>query len=189
MRVLSFGNDLKTTSPTLTERKQKNNRPIMSEREAFGLPKGYTINSISAYYPNIHGLKKEQLFDIQYNSALTLSDGSKLIRPVCLSAGDISITPTENKNEYEVTITRTNGYYDPKKKEDDENKPSIVITKTLSEDELLETKWLSRGKITENKEGKFPYHVEFEDCHGDIKKYNVSKKGCLDILERNALYI
>ena len=178
MRVLSFGNDLKTTSPTLTERKQKNNRPIMSEREAFGLPKGYTINSISAYYPNIHGLKKEQLFDIQYNSALTLSDGSKLIRPVCLSAGDISITPTENKNEYEVTITR-------EKESDDPD----VITKTLSEDELLETKWLSRGKITENKEGKFPYHVEFEDCHGDIKKYNVSKKGCLDILERNALYI
>lgn len=178
MRVLSFGNDLKTTSPTLTERKTKNNKPISDARESFGLPKGYTINTVSAYFPNIHGLKKEQLFDIQYNSALTLSDGSKLIRPVCLSAGDVSIVPTENEKEYEITVTQDRHSEEP-----------TVITKVLSEDELLSTKWLSRGKITENKEGKFPYHVEFEDYNGDIKKYNVSKKGCLDILERNSLYI
>ena len=178
MRVLSFGNDLKTTSPVLTERKTNRNKPIADAREAFGLPRGYTINTVSAYFPNIHGLKKEQLFDIQYNSAVTLSDGSKLIRPVCLSAGDINIVPTENEKEYKVTITKARPDDDP-----------IVITKTLSEDEVLNTKWLSRGKITENSDSKFPYHLEFEDCHGDIKKYNSSKKGCLDILERNALYI
>lgn len=178
MRVLSFGNDLKTTSPSLTERKPKENKTTTDARETFGLPRGYTINTVSAYYPNIHGLKKDQLFDIQYNSALTLSDGSKLIRPVCLSAGNVNIVPTENEKEYEVTVTQES--YD---------KETSVITKVLSEDELLSSKWLSRGKITENKEGKFPYHIEFEDCHGDIKKYNASKKGCLDILERNALYI
>lgn len=179
---VSFGNGIEKSiiKPKTTEAKeQKAPAKNITPRDSFGLPKGVTINSLSGYFPNIKGLDRDKIFDIQYESAVTLSDGSKLVRPICLSLGDVDIQPSEDNDGYTVTIT-------PRKDHPNQEKRVRFMT----EDELLSAPWAAKGKITKNPEGsKFPFQIEFEDKFGDIKRYNSTKKGCLNILEKNALYI
>lgn len=143
-------------------------------REIAELPNGYTVTT------NIPKVKfsAEELFDLQYKSATTLSNGSKLIRPISLALGKVDIRPTENMGEYSVTISAN--VCAPERK---------YTARTMSEKELLSNRALSRGTIKPSEEHKGRYELSFKDIHGKEQRFLANKKGCLKLLEENMLYM
>lgn len=142
-------------------------------RELLDMPYGYTV--IESTNKALKGLSAEELFILQYNSATTLSDGSKLLRPVNLALGKVDIKPTED-NQYEVTIQPNHGGH--------------TIHKTMSEEELISNKTLSRGTIKKapTQDGK-KYFLNFVDKDGNERDFLATEKGCLKLLEENLLYM
>lgn len=142
-----------------------------SPRELLDLPYGYTI--VPSNNQSLKGLSPKELFTIQYNSATTLSDGSKLLRPVSLALGKVDINPIES-GEYEVVVKPPSGH---------------AIHRTMSEEELITNKTLSRGTVKEieGEEGK--YIVNFVDIDGEERTFKATEKGCLELLEANLLYM
>ena len=142
-------------------------------RELLDMPYGYTVTPIKN---NVNkGLTAEDLFIVQYNSATTLSDGSKLLRPVSLALGKVDIKPTED-NQYEVTVQPHHGGH--------------AIHRTMSEEELISNKSLSRGSIKKapTEDGK-KYFLNFVDKNGEERNFLATEKGCLKLLEENLLYM
>ena len=139
-----------------------NNCEHKNIRELVGLPRGYII---TPSVKEAKGFSSTDLFNIQYKNAVTLSDGTKLIRPVVLSLGKVDIKPTGNEKEYEVSGQK----------------------RVMSENELLSNKALSRGKITETEEGI--YKIDFVDTEGKQHHFVENKKGTLDVLSNNLLYM
>lgn len=142
-----------------------NNCEHKNIRELVGLPRGYVITPSAK---EAKGFSATDLFDIQYKNGVTLSDGTKLLRPVVLSLGKVDIKPTENEKEYEVSL-------------------ATGQKRIMSEDELLSNKALSRGKITETEEGA--YKIDFIDTDGKAHHYVENKKGTLGVLSDNLLYM
>ena len=134
-------------------------------RELVGLPRGYIITPSCN---DAKGFNTTDLFDIQYKDGVTLSDGSKLLRPVILSLGKVDIKPTQNEKEYKVSLGGDN-------------------KRIMSEDELLSHKALSRGKITKTKEGL--YNIDFVDTEGKKHHFVENKEGTLKVLRDNLLYM
>lgn len=163
---------------TATQKEVKELKKAQNERqtprELANLPSGYTVTT------NIPKIKfsAEELFDIQYNSATTLSNGSKLLRPISLALGKVDIQPTENMGEYTVTISAN--MFAPERKHN---------SRTMSEKELLSNRALSRGTIKPSAEQKGKYEVAFQDRDGENHKFLANKKGCLKLLEENMLYM
>lgn len=114
-------------------------------------------------------------FTKSFNSATELSDGSKLLRPVCAQLGVIDIKPTKDDKKYKISITPPHFSKDQK-----------PITQTLNEKEILENRILSRGKI---KKGNTPdtYIIEYKDNQGRIRNIEASEKECLLFLQQNSL--
>ena len=142
-------------------------------RELLDMPYGYTATH--AVNKNTKGFTAEDLFIVQYNSATTLSDGSKLLRPVSLGLGKVDIKPTGD-GSYEVTIHPHHGGH--------------TIQKTMTEEELISNKVLSRGTIKKapTEDGK-KYFLNFIDKDGEERNFLVTEKGCLKVLEENLLYM
>jgi len=139
---MSFPNinklNMQTTQPnknqSLEAKNPKESKRKISGRELLDLPCNYTISSKSS--SRGINVSVEDLFNLQFYDATTLSDGSKLIRPVCLSLGKVDITPTENFKEYKMTIYPQ--YYSNKEKKSE---------RTITEEELLGNKFLYKGRI------------------------------------------
>lgn len=114
-------------------------------------------------------------FTKSFNSATELSDGSKLLRPVCTQLGVIDIKPTKENQKYKISITPPHFSKDQK-----------PITQTLNEKEILENRILSRGKI---KKGSAPdtYIIEYKDNQGRIRNIEASENECLVFLQQNSL--
>ena len=166
---ISFGNNLNVLNVNKPDTQKIRKTP----RELLDLPVNYTAGP--NYVTNMGKLTPKELFIVQYNSATELSDGSKLIRPVCLSLGKVDIIPSEtNRKEYIVTI-----------KSPYQDEPTV---KTMTENELLSNKTLCRGKIKPtNEKGK--YLISFKDMNDVKKLFVATEKGCLKLLEENMLYM
>lgn len=173
--------------PSLEIRKPKEEQEKISKRELFDLPCNYTITSKTL--PRGVKVPTEDLFNAQFSDATTLSDGSKLIRPVCLSLGKVDITPTENFKEYKMTIYPQ--YYSNKEKKSE---------RTITEEELLGNKFLYKGRIRKatkeelkelKKQGKsnLKYVISYIDKDDVPHKKAVSESGCLRIFQENLLYM
>lgn len=122
-----------------------------------------------------HPYASANFFIKSFNSATELSDGSKLLRPVCTQLGVIDIKPTKENKKYKISITPHHFSKDQK-----------PITQTLHENEILENRILSRGTI---KKGKMPntYIIEYKDKQGKTKNIEASEKECLIFLQQNSL--
>lgn len=146
-------------------------------RELYGLSEGITYN------PQFHFAKEfykpDEIFDIQYAGATKLSDGTKLIRPICLSLGKVEIDPTENKKEYKVTFITG--------KKSADNNSLFVTEKIMTENELLQNKKLTAGLIKEN--GHNQYQMVYYDRLGNVKHFTGNKRQVLCVLEENRLYL
>lgn len=146
-------------------------------RELYGLSDGITYN------PNFHFAKEfykpDEVFDIQYAGATKISDGSRIIRPICLSLGKVEIEPTENKKEYKLT------FITGKKSADSHS--LIATEKIMTENELLKNKKLSAGLIKEV--GQNQYQMIYYDKLGNVKHFTGSKRQVLCVLEENRLYL
>ena len=146
-------------------------------RESYGLSDGITYN------PQLHFAKEfykpDEVFDIQYAGATRLSDGTRLIRPICLSLGKVEIEPTENKKEYKVTFIT--GRKNP------DNYSLISTEKIMTENELLKNKKLAAGVI--KSVGYNQYEMSYYDKEGNVKHYTGSKRQILSVLEENRLYL
>ena len=161
--------------PTATEKEvaelKKEQYTQKTPRELLDLPYGYTI--MPSNNKAIKGLTEKDLFILQYKSATTLSDGSKLLRPVSLALGKVDIKPTEN-GEYEVLVQPSTGH---------------AIHRTMTEEELITNKTLARGTVKEIEGEKGRYIVNFIDIDGKERTYKATEKGCLELLEANLLYM
>lgn len=161
--------------PTATEKEvqdlKKEQYTQKTPRELTDLPYGFTVLPSDSKFAK--GLRAKDLFAVQYNSATTLSDGSKLIRPVCLALGKVDITPTEN-GEYEVVVKPPSGH---------------AIHRTVSEEELITNKTLARGSVKAIEDEKGRYIVNIIDIDGQERTYKTTEKGCLDLLQANLLYM
>lgn len=146
-------------------------------RECYGLSEGITYNPQFHFSKEFY--KPEEIFDIQYAGATRLSDGTKLIRPICLSLGKVEIDPTENKKEYKVTFIsgRKNGY----------NHAMHHVEKIMRENELLANRKLSSGLIKKVSDNK--YQMIYFDKEGQPKQYTGNKRQVLCVLEENRLYL
>lgn len=124
-----------------------------------------------------HPYMNAAYFIKSFNSAPELSDGSKLLRPICTQLGVIDIKPTKDDKKYKITITPPHF--------SKEQKP---ITQTLHENEILNNRILSRGKI---KKGNTPdtYVIEYKDNQGQTKNIKASEKECLLFLQQNSLRV
>lgn len=164
------------TKPATTDKEiqepQKNTYHQKTPRELLDMPYGCTLTC--PINKTTKGLTPEELFIVQYNSATTLSDGSKLLRPVSLALGKVDIIPTED-NKYDVTIDTNRGYN--------------TITKTMSEEELIHNKALAKGTIKKSPDEQGKYIVSFIDKDGDKRKFLATEKGALKLLEENFLYM
>ena len=143
-------------------------------RELALLPEGYTITPSNSKVK----MSAEELFDIQYKSGVTLLNGSKLLRPVSLAMGKVEIKPNETLGKYDVTILPNKCRPQGK-----------TITRTISEEELVSNRALSKGSIkpSDTQEGK--YELSFIDKNGESRKFIANKKGCLKLMEENLLYL
>ncbi len=143
-------------------------------RELALLPDGYTITPTNSKVK----MSAEELFDVQYKSGVTLLNGSKLLRPVSLAMGKVEIRPAEKLGEYNVTILPNKCRPQGK-----------TITRTISEEELVSNKALSKGSIkpSDSQEGK--YELTFIDKDGETRKFIANKKGCLKLMDENLLYL
>jgi len=192
---MSFPNinklNMQTTQPnknqSLEAKNPKESKRKISGRELLDLPCNYTISSKSS--SRGINVSVEDLFNLQFYDATTLSDGSKLIRPVCLSLGKVDITPTENFKEYKMTIYPQ--YYSNKEKKSE---------RTITEEELLGNKFLYKGNIRKatkeelkelKKQGKsnLKYVISYIDKDDVPHKKAVSESGCLRIFQENLLYM
>ena len=146
-------------------------------RELYGLSDGITYN------PNFHFAKEfykpDEIFDIQYAGATRLSDGTRLIRPICLSLGKVEIEPTNKKKEYKVTFITGRKSAD--------NYSLISTEKVMSEHDLLNNKKLAAGLIKEV--GHNQYEMSYYDKLGNVKHFKGSKRQALCVLEENRLYL
>jgi len=156
------------------DKKQVPNYRITA-RKAYDIPRGMTIDHAISYYPNIAKISPEDLFDLQYQDGTKLSDGSKLIRPVILSLGEVDIIPLEQMPGHYAVLRA------PMKGEDD------VAPKIITEKELLENKTLCSGTIKKSNGGK--YTIAFTTRDGKSKLISADKAECLKVLKENLLYI
>lgn len=183
--------NMQTTQPnknqSLEVKNPKESKRKISGRELLDLPCNYTISSKSS--SRGINVSVEDLFNLQFYDATTLSDGSKLIRPICLSLGKVDIKPTENPKKYKMTIYPQ--YYSNGDKK---------LEKTITEEELLENKFLYKGRIRKaskkeldelKSKGKpnLKYVITYIDKDDIPQKKAVSEKGCLKILQENFLYM
>ncbi len=153
--------------------KSKNDE--ISARKANGLPSGITVDN-SILCPNVKKHTVSELFDIQYQDAVKLSDGSVLVRPVILSLGEVDIKPSEvKKGCYDVSLNH-NIY---------SNRTSDGML--IKEKELLENRSLCRGKIKQIDNDT--YSVFFVNSDGEKRMVKTDKAGCLETLRENMLYI
>lgn len=161
----------KEQAPEISKKREELNKQLEgweSTRELMGLPINYTATSVK-------GLKTEELFDIQYYSATKLSDGSRLIRPVCLSMGKVDIVPTGKDNKY---IVRMQSYGRDRE-----------ILKEMSEKELLTNGTLSKGTIKKSDVREDEYDFRIIDVNGKIQRFSKNKKESLEYLRANLLYM
>lgn len=146
-------------------------------RELYGLSDGITYN------PQFHFLKEfykpDEVFDIQYAGATRLSDGTRLIRPICLSLGKVEIEPTDNEKEYKLT------FITGKKSADSHS--LIATEKIMTENELLKNNKLSAGVI--KKVGANQFEITYLDKNGNVRQYSGNKRQILCVLEQNRLYM
>ncbi len=164
MTISFSSNNLVKTNP-LHEIHTAKTEAKPSSRDILDLPRGYTIT------PDCKAARKisaEELFDVQYQNGVELSDGSKLLRPVILSLGKVDIKPTENEKEYKVTF-------------------ATGQKKVMSEEELISNRVLSRGQIKETENGE--YNITFTDNDGKSHDYTETKESALTVLRDNLLYI
>lgn len=146
-------------------------------RETYGLSEGITYN------PQMHFAKEfykpEEIFDIQYAGATKLSDGTKLIRPICLSLGKVEIEPTDNKKEYKLTLITG--------KKSADSHSLIATERIMTENELLKNKKLTAGLIKQV--GHNEYQIVYNDKNGVTKHFKGNKRQILCVLEENRLYM
>lgn len=174
-KITEAGIDRKIKSDTT---KNKPNHSPANAREAFEFPPGITLTGTQCYHPSLKKWPPELLFDVQYNSATRLSDGSRLLRPVCLSLGKVDIEPSTVRKEYKVTITP---YSD--------HDGSKTISKIMTENELLTNRTLARGIIKKAYGDDNKYIIRFADKTGEYHEITADKKECLQHLRENFLYM
>ena len=124
------------------------------------------------YFPNIRKMSPEEKFDLQYDKATELSDGTKLIRPTVLNTGSTEIEPSKQPGFYDVIFTSFSGGY--------KHEPTV---KTISEDELKSDKYLYAGQIKQVGDDK--YEIKYFDDSSNLVTKTLSKKECIEIMKRN----
>ncbi len=147
----------------------------ITARKAYDIPRGMTIDHAISYYPNIAKISPEDLFDLQYQDGTRLSDGSRLVRPVILSLGEVDIIPLEKRPGHYAVFRA------PMRGEDD------VAPRIITEQELRDNKTLCSGTIKKSNGGK--YTIEFTTRDGKNKLISADKAECLKVLKENLLYI
>lgn len=128
----------------------------------------YEGTPTTGFYPKLFKLTPEQKFDYKMGTGVKLSNGATLIRPVILSLGEVIIKQTEDDN-YTV-------------------KSSITDKElTMTEKELVNTKWLSRGLIKEIDDNL--YKMTYYDRDGELHTLKTDKENAMKILEENTYYM
>ena len=143
-------------------------QPTQSQATKLSQLKKYSGNPTTGFYPRLINLSPEQRFDFEMASGTKLSNGEILIKPVILSLGKLDIKRMDD-GQYKINSSTT------------EN------TLTMSEEELLDTKWLARGSIKEVAEDKFI--VSYSDRDGENHIKETDKEGAMQILAENIYYL
>ena len=157
-------NRISFAGTTTAVRKQ----PSQSQAANLSQLRKYSGNPTTGFYPRLINLSPEQRFDYEMASGTKLSNGETLIKPVILSLGKLDIKKTDD-GQYEI------------------NSSTTEKTLTMSEEELLDTKWLARGSIKEIAKDKFIVSYSDRDGQDHVKETN--KDGAMKILADNTYYM
>ncbi|MBQ8886740.1 MAG: hypothetical protein IJY61_03470 [Candidatus Gastranaerophilales bacterium] len=130
--------------------------------------KKYIGNPTTGFYPRLIVTTPDQRFDYEMATGTKLSNGSTLIKPVILSLGKVDVKRMDN-GKYKISSSAT------------EN------TLTMTEEELLETKWIARGSIKEMDEDR--YMLCYSDRDGKDHIEETTKEGAMQILSNNVYYM
>ena len=143
-------------------------QPSQSQAANLSQLRKYTGNPTTGFYPRLIAMTPEQRFDFEMSAGTKLSNDATLIKPVILSLGKVDIKRMED-GKYKITSSIT------------EN------TLTMSEKELLNTQWLSRGAIKQIGEDK--YIIQYSDRDGEKHTEKTNKDGAMKILADNTYYM
>ena len=139
--------------------------------------KPVTCANISGYFPNLTMTVEDKKFDIAFEKATKLSDGSAVLRPTIYGETN-TITSNDNGTYTIVTQPTKIG-----------TEPSI---KTISEEELINDKNLCTGLLYKNDDGTFDITYEFKD--NDIDEWipvtinNLDKKSVMNIMKSETMH-
>ena len=128
---------------------------------------GFPSESARAY-TKLFKMTPEQIFDFKLHSGTKMKNGATLIRPIMLSLGETIIKPTDN-GQYSIIA------------------PISTQSLTMTEDELKNTKWLSRGTIKQMEDDKF--FLDYTDKDGKTHFVEATKEEAMKILNDNRYYM
>ncbi len=110
--------------------------------------KSVNCSHIAGYFPNINVASPEAKFNMAFDGATKLSDGSALLMPSML--GSSSTVEANGDGTYTVTT-----------------QPSMMgakpTVKTMTEEELIADKGLCAGLLKQNDDGSYDITYEFKD--------------------------
>lgn len=130
--------------------------------------RNYVGNPTTGFYPKLFKMTPEQVFDFKLASGTKMKNGATLIRPVILSLGQVLIKPIDD-GQYSIKSSVS------------EN------TLTMSEEELKDTKWLSRGTIKQMDDDRFI--LDYTDKDGEPQFVEATKEEAIQILNDNIYYM
>lgn len=128
----------------------------------------YVGNPTTGFYPKLITISPEQRFDYEMATGTKLSNDATLIKPVILSLGKVDVKRMDD-GKYQISSSVS------------ENKL------TMTEKELLETKWIARGAIKQIGEDK--YIIQYSDREGKTHTEKTTKEGAMQILADNIYYM
>ena len=134
-----------------------------NKQEYVGFP-----NRTARAYTRLFKMTPEQMFDFKFHSGTKMKNGATLIRPIMLSLGETIIKPTDN-GQYTIIA------------------PVSTHPLTMTEDELKNTKWLSRGTIKQMDDNRFI--LDYTDKDGESKFVEATKEEAMKILKDNGYYM
>ena len=139
------------------------NTETSNKQEYVGFP-----SATARAYTKLFKMSPEQMFDFKLHSGTKMKNGATLIRPIMLSLGETIIKPTDN-GQYTIIA------------------PVSTHPLTMTEDELKNTKWLSRGTIKQMDDNRFI--LDYTDKDGESKFVEATKEEAMKILNDNGYYM
>ncbi len=146
-----------------TKSQQATKSDTQNKQEYVGFP-----SESARAYTKLFKMTPEQIFDFKLHSGTKMKNGATLIRPIMLSLGETIIKPTDN-GQYSIIA------------------PISTQSLTMTEDELKNTKWLSRGTIKQMEDDKF--FLDYTDKDGKTHFVEATKEEAMKILNDNRYYM